>query len=70
MAIQTCYKDVAVDLLYVLNRIKANVNSDIVSDADKIGLVRLCLADVSVKDTNGELRSVSSVIDELLNGQF
>ncbi|ONN75159.1 hypothetical protein BWR10_05910 [Lacticaseibacillus rhamnosus] len=70
MAIQTCYKDVAEDLLYVLNRIKANVNSNIVSDADKIDLVKSCLDDVSVKDTDGKLRSVSSVIDELLNDKF
>lgn len=64
------YKDVAEDLLFVLDRIKANVNSTIVNDAEKIDLVKLCLTDVSVQDTNGQLRSVSQVIDKLLEGKF
>ncbi|QGV17961.1 Hypothetical protein LCAKO_1436 [Lacticaseibacillus paracasei subsp. paracasei] len=70
MEVKNVYKEIAEDLLYVLDRIKDNVNSNIVTDADKIDLVKLCLVDFSVKDADGKLRSASNLIDELLNGKF
>ncbi|MGO3096118.1 MAG: hypothetical protein ACTIIY_08385 [Lacticaseibacillus paracasei] len=70
MTVESGYKGISEDLLYVFNRVKENIDSNCLNENEKVDQVKLSLIDISVKDTDGQLKSVSELIDKLLNGQF
>lgn len=70
MTVESGYKGISEDLLYVFNRVKENIDSNCLNENEKVDQVKLSLIDISVKDTDGQLKSVSELIDKLLNGQL